>query len=321
MSERIGVLQRTTKAALREATGGFGGMITFRDVGKSYGDNAVLKDVTFSAADGQVTGFVGPNGAGKSTAFKVLLGLEQADAGEALVDGHRYGADREGTLRVGSLLNAQWVPGRMTGPDYLRYLCGLRGLDASEAARTIALVGLGFTGNARVRTYSLGMRQRLGIAAAFLGNPRNLVLDEPVNGLDVDAVRWLRETLRHAANGGTCVLLSSHMMSELELIADSVVMLSGGQIIKQGSIAEVRKPEHTVVHVRSADNGRVARELAAVGAHVEHTSSAVVVQGQTVNWVAAQVSRLGVELESIERPQARLEDVYMHQVATNGVQS
>ncbi|SPF68604.1 adenosinetriphosphatase [Propionibacterium ruminifibrarum] len=205
-------------------------MITFDHVVKRRGAATILDDVGFEARAGRVTGFVGRNGAGKSSALRILLGLDRATAGAATIGGAPYASLRRPLTRVGvSLGGAGAHPGR-TAAGHLGWLASSNGISRSRVGRVLDELGLAAAGRRRVGTFSLGMAQRLGLAAALLGEPEVLVLDEPVNGLDPDGIRWLRGLVRrHAADGGT-VLMSSHLITELAEVADDVVIIDGGRI-------------------------------------------------------------------------------------------
>ena len=289
-------------------------MIEFDGVTKSFAGKEVLRGLTFVARDGAVTGFVGPNGAGKSTAFKILLGLLTADGGTALVDGKRYSLDPAMARHVGAAVNAQWIPARMSGRGYLEYICDLKGSTDVDIDDALVGVGIADAADRTVKGYSMGMRQRLSIAGALMGSPQHLVLDEPVNGLDVEAVRWLRGTLRGAADQGRCVLMSSHLLSELELAADDVVMLSQGRVGREGRMTDMRRVVTEDVLVASVDNDELARLLAAHGAIVESEGVALRVKGRSVNWVARVAGAGEVVLHSVSRPERSLEDVYLDQI-------
>lgn len=289
-------------------------MMEFVDVVKSFGANKVLTGLTFAARDGAVTGFVGPNGSGKSTAFKTLLGLLRADSGKALVDGKSYPEIDAPGRCLGTFMGSSQIPSSMTGRGYLDYTADLCGVPRTDIDDCLVAVSLLAHAQALVGSYSLGMRQRLGLAAALIGRPRNLVLDEPVNGLDIEGVHWLRGYLRQAADEGRCVLLSSHLLSELELIADDVVMLNGGKASRTGSVASLRASGNDRVLVCSTDDVRLGGLLAARGLHVAAGPSGLLVSGASVNEVASLVGGLDVPLVSVGRELVRLEDVYLDQV-------
>jgi len=208
-----------------------------RGLTKRYGDQVAVDNVTFSLRPGTVTGLLGPNGAGKTTTLRVLLGLAEPTAGEALVHGRRYADLDEPWRRVGAVLESgDFHPGR-SGRDHLRVLALAAGLAPGRVEEVLALVGLAAAGARRVRGYSLGMRQRLGLAAALLGDPGLLVLDEPANGLDPAGVRWLRSLLRGFAARGGAVLVSSHVLAEVAQSVDRVVVIDGGRVVADTPVA------------------------------------------------------------------------------------
>ena len=288
-------------------------MIEFDDLHVSYGKQRVLQGLSFSAADGRVTGLVGPNGAGKSTAFKVLLGLLEPDRGAARIDGVPYTEHPTPGLALGTYLGPQHIPGPLTGRGFLQWTADLLAVPDGDLDRYLTSVGLAEAADRKIAGYSLGMRQRLGVAAAFLGEPQKLVLDEPVNGLDIEGVRWLREYLLRAAREGRCVLLSSHVLSELELVADDVVMLGGGRATRQGTIGELRAGDIEVVVVVSDDNRRLADDLRTAGFTADVVGDALHVRHPSVNSVAAAAAVSAVPIHSIARMARRLEDVYLEQ--------
>ncbi|MFC8679956.1 ABC transporter ATP-binding protein [Microbacterium ureisolvens] len=221
-------------------------MIAVRGLSKSYHGVRAVDDLTFEVTPGRVTGFLGPNGAGKSTTMRLIMGLDRATAGSATVGGRNY-ADFEEPLReAGALLDAQAMhPGR-TGVSHLRIGARTNGLPMSRVDAVIEQVGLGDAARRRIKGYSLGMRQRLGIAAAMLGDPPVLIFDEPVNGLDVDGVRWIRSLLRRLADEGRTVFVSTHLMSELQLIADHVVIIGRGRLLADAPVEDLVAHDETL---------------------------------------------------------------------------
>jgi ABC-2 type transport system ATP-binding protein len=214
-------------------------MIEICDLTKRYGSATAVDRVTFAAHPGRVTGFLGPNGAGKSTTLRVLLGLDAATSGSALIGGRRYRDLRFPLRTVGALLDgAGPVPDRRA-IDHLTWIAQSNRISSARVREVLDLVGLAGAARQRVRSYSLGMGRRLGIAAALLGDPEVLVLDEPVNGLDPDGIRWVRRFLREQAAAGRTVLLSSHLMTEMSGTADDVVIINHGRIVTQGTLREV----------------------------------------------------------------------------------
>ncbi|NHA67625.1 ATP-binding cassette domain-containing protein [Phycicoccus sp. CMS6Z-2] len=238
-----------------------GDMISVDHVTKRYGAFTALDDVSFEARPGRVTGFLGPNGAGKTTAMRVVAGLTPATTGRATVLGRPYATLPNPGRHVGLLLDASAQHAGRTGREVLTLGAILTGVDRRRVDDTLELVGLtSKEANRRIRNYSLGMRQRLGIAHALLADPEVLVLDEPANGLDPAGIRWMRSLLRGFAERGGTVLLSSHLLGEIERIADDIVVIGGGRIVASGTTAELLAGSGTVV--RSTDDARLARALA-----------------------------------------------------------
>ncbi|MER7007401.1 ATP-binding cassette domain-containing protein [Dactylosporangium sp. NPDC000555] len=214
-------------------------MIEITGLGKRYGGTTVLRDVTFTARPGRVTAFLGPNGAGKSSTLRILLGLDAATSGTALINGRPYRDLKHPLRTVGAMLDGAGPVPERRAVDHLRWIAQSNRIPRARLREVLDLVGLGGAARQRVKKYSLGMGQRLGVAAALLGEPEILVLDEPVNGLDPDGIRWVRRFLREYAAAGRTVLLSSHLMTETSDTADDVVIISRGQIVTRGSLAEV----------------------------------------------------------------------------------
>ncbi|WP_432968244.1 ABC transporter ATP-binding protein [Dactylosporangium sp. CA-233914] len=213
--------------------------ITVEGLRKRFGPNLALDGMTFAVEPGHVTGFVGPNGAGKSTTMRVILGLDAADAGTALVGGREYRRLARPLCHLGSLLDAAALqPGR-TARNHLLWLAHSQGLPSRRVDEVLQLAGLGGVGRRRAGGYSLGMRQRLGIAAALLGDPPALMLDEPFNGMDPEGIIWMRTFLRDLAAQGRAVLVSSHLMSELQDTADHVVVIGRGRVLADENVAEL----------------------------------------------------------------------------------
>lgn len=214
-------------------------MIEISGLTKSHGGRPAIQDVTFSIAPGRVTGFLGPNGAGKSSTLRILLGLDRADAGTALVGGRPYRKLRNPLRTVGSLLEGSGAHRSRTARAHLSWVARSNGIPPSRVNEVLEETGLADAARKRVGAYSLGMGQRLGIATALLGRPDVLILDEPVNGLDPDGIRWIRHLLRNYAEDGHTVLLSSHLMSEMAETADDLVIISAGRVITTGPLTEV----------------------------------------------------------------------------------
>jgi ABC-2 type transport system ATP-binding protein len=227
------------RAPIRAEDGARGAVVTVRSLTKRYGEVVAVDGLTFSLHPGSVTGFLGPNGAGKTTTLRLVLGLAEPTAGEALVFGRRYRELGDPARRVGSVLESSDLhPGR-SGRDHLRALAFAAQLRSSRVEEVLALVELEAAAQRRVRTYSLGMRQRLALAGALLGDPELLVLDEPANGLDPAGVHWLRRFLRQFAEQGRTVLVSSHMLAEAAQTVDHVVIIDRGRLLAAGRLDEL----------------------------------------------------------------------------------
>src|SRR6478736_6221739 len=240
-------------------------MITVESLTKTYGRGlTAVDDVSFTAAAGRVTGFLGPNGAGKSTTMRIMVGLTPATAGTATIEGRRFTDLPNPGSEVGVLLDASAQHAGRTGREILTLAQQIMGLPRSRVTEMLGLVSLtADEADRRVGNYSLGMRQRLGIAAALIGDPSVLILDEPANGLDPAGIRWMRDLLSDYADRGRTVLLSSHLLAEIEIIADDIVMIGQGRIVCQGSKADLLQAAGTVV--RAADVEQLQRALAAAG--------------------------------------------------------
>jgi len=239
-------------------------MITIDSLTKKYGGNTVVRDLSFTARSGRVTGFLGPNGAGKSTSMRMMVGLTTPTEGFATIEGRRFADLPNPGREVGVMLDASAQHAGRTGREILTIAQQVMGLPASRVPEMLRLVSLTpDEADRRVGNYSLGMRQRLGIAAALIGDPSVLILDEPANGLDPAGIRWMRDLLRDYADHGGTVLLSSHLLSEVEIIADDIVMIGQGRLVCQGSKAELLQAAGTVV--RAADVAVLQQALSIAG--------------------------------------------------------
>ena len=289
-------------------------MITAEALTKRYGTTTAVDGLSFTAHPGTVTGFLGPNGAGKSTTMRMVLGLERPTAGTVTVDGHRY-ADLPAPLHaVGAMLDARSVhPGR-TAFRHLLALARTHGIPRSRVEEVLGLTGLEPVAGRRVRTFSLGMGQRLGIAAALLGDPATLMLDEPVNGLDPDGVLWVRRLVRDLADEGRTVFLSSHLMHELALCADRVVIIGRGRLLADASVQDVLRRSRTagLVRVRTTAPDDLARALANVGADVTvQPDGALQVRGVALEEVGALAGRAGAVVLELTADGGSLEEAYL----------
>ncbi|MGY1667261.1 ABC transporter ATP-binding protein [Geodermatophilus sp. SYSU D00696] len=289
-------------------------MITVRGLTKQYGAVRAVDDLTFDVLPGRVTGFLGPNGAGKSTTMRMVLGLDRPTAGRALVDGRPLAGRAEPLRAAGALLDAGAVhPGR-SGRDHLRVAARTAGIPVRRVDEVVDLVGLGPAARRRVRGYSLGMRQRLGIAAALLGDPGVLLFDEPMNGLDLDGVRWIRGLVRQLAGEGRTVLLSSHLMSEMEQTADHLVVIGRGRLVADASVAEVLRGSGAGqrVRVRTPSAGRLAEALRRQGLRVTPADDGdLLVDDAAAAAVGDAALAAGVAVHRLAEERASLEEAYL----------
>lgn len=279
---------------------------------KRYGDVAAVDGIDFTVEPGRVTGFLGPNGAGKSTTMRMILGLDAPTAGEVTVNGHQY-VDAVAPLReIGALLEAHAIhPGR-SAHDHLRWLAASNKIPQRRVAEVLDLVGLDGVAKRRAGKFSLGMGQRLGIAAALLGDPPVVVLDEPVNGLDPEGIRWVRALARQLADEGRTVFVSSHLMSEMALMADHLVVIGRGRILADCSMPEFLA-EHAASYVRVRGPGLVelGRLLQRSGGDVVREDDELRVTGITAADVGEAVAREGRVLHELTLVRSSLEDAFM----------
>lgn len=290
-------------------------MIEVVAVSKSYGAKQALDRVSMSASDGMVTGFVGPNGAGKSTLLRVIAKLTAADAGTVSIDGQEFGLAKNPGSSLGVFLSAEWIPAQLTARSLLTYVCDVQSLDRRRADEMLEDVDLAGVREKRVRTFSLGMRQRLGIAAAILARPRNLILDEPINGLDPDAIKWLRRSVRTVAAAGGSVLLSSHHMSELVQIADHVVMLDHGRVIRTGPMRALLADDLDRTYFE-ADDPEAAQLLMRVrGFRCEPYESGIVVYNSSPQEVGRTLFQHDCMVTELRRLKRSLEEAYFDEIS------
>lgn len=287
--------------------------IEVRGVTKTYGTTRAVDDLSFTVDAGQVTGFVGPNGAGKSTTMRMILGLDAPDAGSALVGGRAYATLRAPLRSVGALLDAAAVhPGRRAR-DHLLWMAHSNGLPRRRVDEVIELVGLASAARRRAGGFSLGMRQRLGIAGALLGDPPVLMFDEPVNGLDPEGIRWIRGLLRSMADEGRAVLVSSHLMSELEDSADHLVVIGRGRLVADTSVHElVAAASGGRVRLRTARAPEAMTVLANAGGIVASVErETVIVTGLAAQRIISLLSDHDVPFSEVSEHRASLEEAYM----------
>jgi ABC-2 type transport system ATP-binding protein len=287
--------------------------IEIEGLSKRFGRVQAVSDLSFSVGSGRVTGFLGANGAGKSTTLRMLLGLVRADSGSATIAGLPYERLERPSRQVGAVLeDAGFHPGR-SGRDHLRVLAAAAGLPATRVDEVLAQVDLGVAARRRVKGYSMGMRQRLAIAAALLGDPAVLVLDEPANGLDPTGIRWIRDLMRDQAARGRAVLVSSHVLSEVAQSADDLVVIARGVLRASGSLEEVLgASERPVTRVRSAEPERLARLLSERGMVVATDGSdGLRVDGAPPADVGVVAAEHGIALIELGAVARTLEDAFL----------
>jgi ABC-2 type transport system ATP-binding protein len=280
---------------------------------KRFGAAQALDGMTFTVLPGQVTGFVGPNGAGKSTTMRVILGLDAPDAGTALIGGQPYRTLRHPLRRVGALLDAAALQPSRTARNHLLWLAHSQGLDARRVDEVIGQAGLEAVAKRKAGGYSLGMRQRLGIAAALLGDPPVLMMDEPFNGMDPEGIVWMRGFLRALAAEGRAVLVSSHLMSELQDTADHLVVVGRGRVIADTSVKNlIAAASGDRVQLRTAARGDAMTVLAHAGARVAMTGpDLLIVSGLPADRVVAALTDGRVPFAEVSAHRATLEEAYM----------
>lgn len=286
-------------------------MIKVESVSKTYGRIDAVTDVSFIARDGRVTGFLGPNGAGKSTTMRMMAGIERPDRGQCQVSGANPSALRYPVGTLGVLLDGQGAIPGMRARDYVLSVAAPCRIGAARVDQLIELVGLQDAARRRIRTYSLGMKQRLGLAVALLGDPHHLILDEPINGLDPDGVIWIRTLLRQLAAEGRCVLLSSHLMSELEQCVDDLVIINGGQLLRTGPLDSIVKTDRQSTLVNSNNNMRLGAVLTSAGGNVSTDGECLRVTDITPLDIGSAACNAGVALTLLTPERLGLESAYL----------
>ncbi len=287
-------------------------MIAIEHLTKRYRKTVAVDDLDLVVQPGVVTGFLGPNGSGKSTTMRVIMGLDRPTRGRATINGRPYHDLRDPLREVGALLEAKAInPGR-SARNHLRALAASNKIPFSRVEEVLEFVGLASVATKRVGDFSLGMGQRLGIAAALLGDPGILLFDEPVNGLDPEGIRWIRDLFRSLAAEGRTVFVSSHLMSEMAVTADQIIVIGKGHLITQGSVDDLTAAAKGSVTVRGSDRDRLERALRAAGATVEVANDdALRVGGLTAEAVGQLAFDQGVALFELTPERASLEEVYM----------
>jgi ABC-2 type transport system ATP-binding protein len=284
---------------------------------KRFGSKTAVDDLSFTVRPGLVTGFLGPNGAGKSTTMRLILGLDRPTAGSVSVNGKRYGEHRAPLHEVGALLEARAFHTGRSARNHLLALAATHRIPSSRVEELIGLVGLEGVASRRAGGFSLGMGQRLGIAAALLGDPATLLLDEPVNGLDPEGIRWVRILLKGLAAQGRTVFVSSHLMNEMAVTADHVIVVGRGRLMADLSIEEfTRSAQGGLVQVRTPEAGRLRDLLSAPGVTVSGTAEGVlIVRGASAEDVGEIARQHGIAIHELVAETATLEEAFMELTA------
>ena len=287
-------------------------MIEVRGLTKRFGDTLAVDDLTFDVPPGVVTGFLGPNGAGKSTTMRVILGLDRPTKGSALVNGHSYAKTASPMREVGALLDAKDVHGGRSARSHLLAMAQSNGIPARRVDEVLELVGLQSVANRRIKGFSLGMSQRLGIAGTMLGNPQVLLFDEPVNGLDPEGILWIRNFMKTLAHEGRTVFVSSHLMSEMALTADHLVVIGRGRLIADVSTAEfIAGGSTNHVRVRSPQQAQLAALVEAKGIAATPVDSYLELRGVTCDEVGDLAAANGITIHELFQERASLEEAFM----------
>ncbi|MDX6296179.1 MAG: type transport system ATP-binding protein [Nocardioidaceae bacterium] len=288
-------------------------MIEARQLTKRYGDKAAVQDLTFTVRPGVVTGFLGPNGAGKSTTMRMIIGLDAPTMGDATVNGRHYREHQAPLREVGVLLEARAIHTGRTARNHLRAMAATTGIGEKRVSEVIDLVGLGEVADKRVGSFSLGMGQRLGIASALLGDPATLILDEPVNGLDPEGILWVRNLLKGLAAEGRTVFVSSHLMAEMALTADQLIVIGRGRLIRDESTEVfIASASAQSVRVRSPQADELRSLLLGPGITVSSQSAGVLdVSGLVTDEIGRRAADAGLTLYELTAVQASLEQAFM----------
>ncbi|WP_111767071.1 ABC transporter ATP-binding protein [Nakamurella deserti] len=279
---------------------------------KRYGATLAVDDLSFSVRPGVVTGFLGPNGAGKSTTMRMILGLDNPSAGRALIDGVPYSRIKNPLTRIGSLLDANWIHPNRSGGAHLRWIAASNGIPRSRVDEVLDTVGLTAVAGKGAGKYSLGMKQRLGIAGALLGRPEILMFDEPVNGLDPEGILWIRNFMKSLAAEGKTVLVSSHLLSEMALTADHLVVIGRGRLIADSSTKDfIANATSSSVRVRSPQLARLQEVLAGAGIQTTADADGLTVGNAPIERIGELAAANGLTLHELSIRRGSLEDAFI----------
>jgi len=287
-------------------------MLKIDHLTKRYSDTLAVDDLDFEVQPGVVTGFLGPNGSGKSTTMRIILGLDHPTKGRATINGQSYVELKSPLREVGALLDAKAVhPGR-TARNHLRALAASNQIPKSRVEEVLEFAGISSVANKKVGGFSLGMSQRLGIAGALLGDPGVLLFDEPVNGLDPEGIRWIRDFFRSLAKEGRTVFVSSHLMSEMAVSADQIIVIGRGRFITQGSVDDLTATAQGTVFVRASDTSRLTSLIEERRGSVQETNDhGLTVSGLTSDEIGDVAFRAGITILELTPQRASLEEVFM----------
>ena len=285
-----------------------GTRIEVRNLTKTFGSFTAVDNLSFAVEPGRITGFLGPNGAGKTTTLRMLLGLVRPTSGIATIGGHPYKELKTPQLVVGAALEAtNFHPGR-SGRNHLRVLADTAGIDSKRVDEVLEMVGIPAAARKRAGGYSMGMRQRLGLAAALLGDPQVLILDEPANGLDPEGIRWLRLLLRHLSSEGKTILISSHMLSEVEQTVDDVIIIANGRFIRQGAIGDL--PTDHASTVRTSDPQLLVKMLTTAGLEATQIDGNIQVLGTDLVRIGDIALQAGLPIHELRVNDSDLEKLF-----------
>ena len=279
---------------------------------KQYGSTTAVDDLSFAVQPGMVTGFLGPNGAGKSTTMRMILGLDNPTRGRALIDGRPYSQLSKPLTQVGSLLDANWIHPNRSARSHLRFMAASNKIGTKRVDEVLEIVGLSAVAKKAAGKFSLGMKQRLGLAGSLLGDPRVLLFDEPVNGLDPEGIYWIRTFMKNLAAQGRTVLVSSHLLSEMALTADHLIVIGRGRLIADASTADfIARSTRTSVRVRSPQLAGLRTALSQAGLTFTDVNGAVEVTGAPIEQIGDIAGQAGVTLHELSAQAGSLEEAFI----------
>ncbi|MDQ2738210.1 MAG: ABC transporter ATP-binding protein [Actinomycetota bacterium] len=287
-------------------------MIEVAGLSKSFGQTKAVDQLSFVVHPGAVTGFLGPNGAGKSTTMRMILGLDNPTSGQALINGQKYASLTKPLREVGALLDANWVHPNRSARSHLRWMAASNGISVKRVDEVLETVGLAAVASKTVGKYSLGMKQRLGLAGAILGDPQVLLFDEPVNGLDPEGILWIRQFMQSLAASGRTVFVSSHLLSEMAVTAEHLIVIGRGKLIADAQTADfISQSTESTVRVRSPRLAELTRLLQSNGIRVTPTDNALTIHSAPIEQVGDLAGAAGITLHELAAVQGSLEEAFM----------